>query len=262
MIEILILSPIRAIGKSIVDGIAAIGEVVILFFSTLKRLPFLPKVMNLTVKQMVSIGVSSLPLLFVTSIFTGMVATVQAQYQFRNLVPDKFVGTAACKMILIELGPILTALVMAGRVGSALAAEIGTMKEKEELAAYEVLGLDPLRYLALPRFVAFFIMLPALSVISNCLALIGGWIVCVLALDITSYTYYTGMQYMFDIRDLLSGVLKSFVFGTLIFLLGYHCGLKAGPGAKGVGFATMNVVVASCVSILIFDLIVAMLIFN
>jgi phospholipid/cholesterol/gamma-HCH transport system permease protein len=258
----ILLSPIRNIGKAFVDSISAIGEVVVLFLATLKRLPFLPKVMNLTIKQMVSIGVSSLPLLFVTSIFTGMVATVQAQYQFRNLVPDKYVGTAACKMILIELGPILTALVMAGRVGSALAAEIGTMKEKEELAAYEVLGLDPLRYLALPRFVAFFVMLPALSVISNGLALIGGWMVCVLALDISSYTYYTGMQFMFEIRDLFSGVLKSFVFGTLIYLLGYYCGLHAGSGAKGVGFATMNVVVASCVSILVFDLIVAMMIFS
>jgi len=257
-----LLSPIYSIGNVVVDGIAAIGEVVVLLLSTLKRLPYLPSVMSLTVRQMISIGVSSLPLLFVTSIFTGMVATVQAQYQFRNLVPDKFVGTAACKMILIELGPILTALVLAGRVGSALAAEIGTMKEKEELAAYEVLGLDPLRYLALPRFVAFFVMLPALSVISNCLALIGGWLVCILALDITSYTYYTGMQYMFDIRDLFSGVIKSFVFGTLIYLLGYYCGLKAGAGAKGVGLATMNVVVSSCVSILIFDLIVAMLIFS
>jgi len=258
----LILTPIRSIGRTLVDGIIAIGEIVVLFLSTIKRLPFLPRVMDLTVKQMVSIGVSSLPLLFVTSIFTGMVATVQAEFQFRNLVPDKFVGTAACKMILIELGPILTALVMAGRVGSALAAEIGTMKEKEELAAYEVLGLDSMRYLALPRFVAFFVMLPALSIVSNCLALIGGWIVCVLALDITSYTYYTGMQYMFDIRDLFSGVIKSFVFGTLIYLLGYYCGLHAGSGAKGVGLATMNVVVSSCVSILIFDLIVAMLIFS
>ncbi|MDR0516343.1 MAG: ABC transporter permease [Fibromonadaceae bacterium] len=257
-----VLSPIRGVGKLLVDGICAIGEVTLLLLATLKRLPFLPRVMDLTVKQMISIGVSSLPLLFVTSIFTGMVATVQAEFQFRNLVPDKFVGTAACKMILIELGPILTALVMSGRVGSALAAEIGSMKEKEELAAYDVLGLDPLRYLALPRFVAFFVMLPTLSVISNCLALIGGWIVCVLALDITSYKYYTGMQYLFEIRDLFAGVLKSFVFGTIIYLLGYHCGLNAGAGAKGVGHATMKVVVSSCVSILIFDMIVAILIFS
>jgi len=257
-----ILSPLFFLGRIIVDGIVAVGEIVVLFLATLKRLPYLPKVMNLTVKQMISIGVSSLPLLFVTSIFTVMVATVQAEFQFRNLVPDKFVGTAACKMILIELGPILTALVMAGRVGSALAAEIGSMKEKEELAAYDVLGLDPMRYLALPRFVAFVTMVPALSVISNGLALIGGWIVCVLALDITTYTYYTGMQYMFSPMDLFSGIIKSFAFGTVIYLLGYYHGLNAGPGAKGVGIATMKVVVSACVMILIFDLFIAMILFR
>lgn len=258
----LILNPLIFLGRILVDGIASVGEIVVLFLATLKRLPYLPKVMNLAVKQMVSIGVSSLPLLFVTSIFTGMVATVQAEFQFRNLVPDKFVGTAACKMILIELGPILTALVMAGRVGSALAAEIGSMKEKEELAAYEVLGLDPLRYLGLPRFIAFFTMVPALSVISNGLALIGGWIVSVLALDITTYTYYTGMQYMFDPMDLFSGIIKSFAFGTIIYLLGYHHGQNAGSGAKGVGIATMKVVVSACVMILIFDLFIAMILFR
>lgn len=257
-----ILSPLFFLGRIIVDGIVAVGEIVVLFLATLKRLPYLPKVMNLTVKQMISIGVSSLPLLFVTSIFTGMVATVQAEFQFRNLVPDKFVGTAACKMILIELGPILTALVMAGRVGSALAAEIGSMKEKEELAAYDVLGLDPMRYLALPRFVAFVTMVPALSVISNGLALIGGWIVCVLALDITTYTYYTGMQYMFSPMDLFSGIIKSFAFGAVIYLLGYYHGLNAGSGAKGVGIATMKVVVSACVMILIFDLFIAMILFR
>lgn len=257
-----VLSPFLFVGRLFVDGIAGVGEIVVLFFATLKRLPYLPRVMNLTIKQMISIGVSSLPLLFVTSIFTGMVATVQAEFQFRNLVPDKFVGTAACKMILIELGPILTALVMAGRVGSALAAEIGSMKEKEELAAYEVLGLDPMRYLALPRFVAFFTMVPTLSVISNGLALIGGWMVSVLALDITSYTYYTGMQYMFDPMDLFAGVIKSFAFGTIIYLLGYYHGQNAGAGAKGVGIATMKVVVSSCVMILIFDLFIAMILFR
>lgn len=257
-----LLTPFLYIGRLFVDGIAGVGEIVVLLLSTLRRLPYLPKVMGLTVRQMISIGVSSLPLLLVTSIFTGMVATVQAEFQFRNLVPDKFVGTAACKMILIELGPILTALVMAGRVGSALAAEIGSMKEKEELSAYEVLDLDPLRYLALPRFVAFFTMVPALSIISNGLALIGGWIVCVLVLDITTYTYYTGMQYMFDPMDLFSGVIKSFAFGTIIYLLGYYHGQNAGSGAKGVGIATMKVVVSSCVTILIVDMFIAMLIFR
>ena len=249
----LIVRPVAWVGKVIVGAVSSIGECLCILFSTLLRFRFLHKNPSLLVKEMISIGVSSLPLLFVTSIFTGMVATVMAEFEFHNLVSDKFVGTAACKMVLIELGPLLTAIVLAGRVGSAVAAEIGSMKEKEELSAYTVLGLDTYRYLAMPRFVAFITMIPCLTAISNALALIGGWIVCVLALDITTYTYYTGMQYLFESMDLWSGIIKSFVFGTLIFVLGYYHGINAKPGAHGVGLATMNVVVSSCLMILIAD---------
>lgn len=251
----ILFRPFVWLGAVIVTGISNIGEVVCILLNTLKQFRYIHKNPDLIVKQMISIGVSSLPLLFVTSIFTGMVATVQAEFEFHNLVADKFVGTAACKMILIELGPLLTAIVLSGRVGSAIAAELGSMKEKEELSAYVVLGLEPYRYLALPRFVAFFTMVPCLTIISNALAIIGGWIVCVLGLDITTYTYVTGMQYLFDPMDLWSGVLKSFVFGTLIFLLGYYHGINAKAGARGVGIATMSVVVSSCLMILIADFV-------
>ncbi|MCQ2092829.1 MAG: ABC transporter permease [Fibrobacter sp.] len=257
----LILRPFIWIGDIVVTGISAIGEVICILLSTLKQLPHVFKNPDLIVKQMISIGVSSLPLLFVTSIFTGMVATVCAEFEFHNLVADKFVGTAACKMVLIELGPLLTAIVLAGRVGSAISAELGSMKEKEELAAYTVLGLNPYRYLALPRFVAFITMIPCLTIISNALAIIGGWIVCVLGLDITTYTYVTGMQYLFDPMDLWSGVIKSFVFGTIIFLLGYYHGINAKAGARGVGLATMGVVVSCCLMILVSDFIVDALLF-
>ncbi|MCF0215966.1 MAG: ABC transporter permease [Fibrobacteraceae bacterium] len=256
-----LLSPIAWIGKIIISGISSVGEVVCILLSTLRQLPHLFKNPELIVKQMISIGVSSLPLLFVTSIFTGMVATVQCEFQFRDLVADKFVGTAACKMILIELGPLLTALVLSGRVGSAVSAELGSMKEKEELDAYTVLGLNTYRYLALPRFIAFITMIPCLTVISNCLAIFGGWFVCVLALDITSYTYYTGMQYLFETMDLFAGVIKSFIFGTIIFVLGYYNGTHAKAGARGVGLATMNVVVSSCLMILIADFITDVIIY-
>ncbi|PWJ64407.1 MULTISPECIES: ABC transporter permease [unclassified Fibrobacter] len=256
-----ILRPISWIGEIIFTGISGVGEVICILLNTLKQLRYIHKNPNLIVKQMISVGVSSLPLLFVTSIFTGMVATVCAEFEFHNLVADKFVGTAACKMVLIELGPLLTAIVLSGRVGSAIAAELGSMKEKEELAAYTVLGLEPYRYLALPRFVAFVTMIPCLTIISNALALIGGWIVCVLGLDITTYTYTTGMQYLFDPMDLWSGVLKSFVFGTLIFLLGYYHGVNAKAGARGVGLATMSVVVSCCLMILISDFIVDAVLF-
>lgn len=257
----IILRPISWIGEIIFTGISGVGEVICILLNTLKQLRYIHKNPTLIVKQMISVGVSSLPLLFVTSIFTGMVATVCAEFEFHNLVADKFVGTAACKMVLIELGPLLTAIVLSGRVGSAIAAELGSMKEKEELAAYTVLGLDPYRYLALPRFVAFVTMIPCLTIISNALALIGGWIVCVLGLDITTYTYTTGMQYLFDPMDLWSGVLKSFVFGTLIFLLGYYHGVNAKAGARGVGLATMSVVVSCCLMILISDFIVDAVLF-
>ena len=249
-----LLAPFQFLGKIVVNGISSVGELCCILYWTLRQVPYVFRTWGLVLKQMVSIGVSSMPLLFVTSIFTGMVATVQASFQFRGLVADKWVGTAACKMVLIELGPLLTALVLAGRVCSALAAEVASMREKEELDAHEVLGLDPYRFLAMPRFVAFFTMVPCLTIISNCLALIGGWIVAVLALDISSYTFYTGMQYLFNPMDLFGGAIKSFVFGVVIFLLGWFHGINAAPGARGVGLATKDAVVSCCLMILILDL--------
>ena len=243
----LILKPINWIGQKIVDAIAAVGECICILFITLKQFRYVHKNPALIVKEMISVGVSS--------IFTGMVATIMAEFEFHNLVSDKFVGTAACKMVLIELGPLLTAIVLSGRVGSAVAAEIGSMKEKEELSAYVVLGLDPYRYLAMPRLFAFLTMIPCLTAISNALALIGGWIVCVLALDITTYTYSTGMQYLFENLDLWAGIIKSIVFGTIIFVLAYYHGTHSKPGAHGVGLATMSVVVSSCLMILVSDFI-------
>lgn len=257
----IILRPIFWLGEFIVRCISNVGEIIWILLKTIAQLRYVHKNPSLIVKEMISVGVSSLPLLFVTSIFTGMVATVMAEFEFHNLVSDKFVGTAACKMVLIELGPLLTAIVLSGRVGSAVAAEIGSMKEKEELSAYTVLGLEPYRYLAMPRFFAFLTMIPCLTAISNALALIGGWIVCVLALDITTYTYYTGMQYLFNSMDLWSGIIKSVVFGTLIFVLGYYHGINSKPGAHGVGLATMNVVVSSCLMILVADFVLDAIMF-
>jgi phospholipid/cholesterol/gamma-HCH transport system permease protein len=256
------LAPFRFIFRLGTEGLMAVGEIAWLLIQVIRRVPLVRKNPDLTFRQMIAIGVSSIPLLFITSLFTGAVAAVQAEYQFRNFIPDKFIGTAISKMVLIELGPILTALVLAGRVGSALAAEIGSMKGKEELSAFEVLNLDALRYLALPRFIAFVVMVPCLSILSSFLAIIGGWFVCVIALDITTYTYYTGLQYLFQNMDLFSGIIKSIAFGIIIFLLGYYHGLNAGKGAKGVGVATMKTVVSACVSLLIFDFFIALLMFR
>jgi phospholipid/cholesterol/gamma-HCH transport system permease protein len=243
------------------SGIEGVGEIFILFYEIVKRFPYFFKNPMLTVQQMINIGVSSIPLIFVTSMFTGMVAAVQSEYQFRDLVPDKFIGTACSKMIIIELAPVLTALVMAGRVGSALAAEIASMKEKEEIDAMRILDLDPLRYLAMPRLITFMLMVPVLTVFSMFLAIIGGWIVSVLSLGLTNYTYLNGLTYLFEPWDVFAGLIKSFFFGIIVCLLGYNHGQNADHGAKGVGLATMKVVVSSCVGILIFDFLIAILLF-
>jgi phospholipid/cholesterol/gamma-HCH transport system permease protein len=259
---LIFLTPYLKLFAFIRDSLISLGEVVVLLLRIFKRFPLVFKNPSITVKQMMSIGVSSIPLILVTSAFTGMVTTVQAEYQFRNFIPDKFIGTAVSKSVLIELGPVLTALVMAGRVGSALAAEIGSMKEKEELDAMIVLDLDPLRYLAMPRMLTFMIMIPCLTIFSMFVAILGGWVVSTIGLNITSYTYTSGLTYWFDIRDLLAGLTKSFVFGIIICLMGYHHGLTAGSGAKGVGTATMKTVVSSSLLILIFDFIIAILMFR
>jgi phospholipid/cholesterol/gamma-HCH transport system permease protein len=181
---------------------------------------------------------------------------VQAAYQFRGFVPSNYLGTAVCKLVIIESGPVLTALVLAGRVGSAIAAEIGTMKEKEELDAMTVLDLDPLRYLALPRLLAGLLVFPLLVVISDFLSIVGGWIISTLVLNVTTATYVFGLRFLFQPYDVLTSMIKAMVFGLIVVLMGYHHGLTAGSGAKGVGQASMKSVVASCMLILIVDFLI------
>ena len=233
--------------------LATVGEVFVLILRIFSRFPYVFKNPSLTMQQFVRIGTSSLPLIIVISFFIGAVTAIQANYQFRGFVPATYLGTAVCKFVVIESGPVLTALVLAGRVGSAIAAEIGTMKEKEELDAMTVLDLDPLRYLAVPRFLSGLLAFPLLVVISDFLAVIGGWIVTSLILKVTTSTYIFGLRFLFDVYDIWIGLAKAMVFGGIVVLMGYYHGIRAGAGARGVGQASMRSVVSSCVLILVTD---------
>jgi phospholipid/cholesterol/gamma-HCH transport system permease protein len=239
-----------------VNLVSNVGEVVQLFGRILKRFPWVFRNPELFIQQVVRIGTSSLSLIIVISVFIGAVTAIQANYQFRGLIPDTYLGTAVCKFVIIESGPVLTALVLAGRIGSAIAAEIGSMKEKEELDAMVVLDLDPLRYLAMPRILAGLVAFPLLVIISDFLAIIGGWLVATQILQLTSATYAYGMRFLFDPYDVWVGFLKALVFGGIVVTMGYYHGLKAGSGARGVGQASMRSVVASCVLILIADFLI------
>jgi phospholipid/cholesterol/gamma-HCH transport system permease protein len=216
----------------------------------------------LTSEQMLFMGVNSLPLVIFTSVFTGAVSAVQASYQFQNFIPMRYLGTAVGKAVIIELGPVLTALVVAGRVGASIAAELGTMRVTEQIDALETMALDPVRYLVVPRFLAGIIMLPVLTIIADLVAILGGLAVAVWFLDLTSYTFLNGVRLFFDLQDLFAGLVKSIVFGGIISLIGCFQGFRTLGGAEGVGFSTTRAVVVSSILILLSDYIIASIIFG
>ena len=238
------------------DKAGQVGEICLLTGRIAKRTPMVVLNPSLTFQQLIRVGITSLPLIIVISVFIGAVTAIQADYQFRGFVPATYLGTAVCKFVIIESGPVLTALVLAGRVGSAIAAEIGTMKEKEELDAMTVLNLDPLRYLALPRLLSGVIAFPLLTIISDFLAICGGWLVTNLILKVTTATYVFGLRFLFSGYDIWIGLVKAMVFGGIVVIMGYYHGIGAGAGAKGVGQASMRSVVSSCVLILVMDFVI------
>jgi phospholipid/cholesterol/gamma-HCH transport system permease protein len=235
---------------------AEAGRATRLWFGILRRLPFAARDARMIVEQVVRMGIASLPLVLVISLFIGAVTAVQARYQFHGLIPDNYLGTAVAKFVIIESGPVLTALVLAGRVGASIAAEISAMKEKEELDALRVLDLDPLRYLALPRILAGFIVMPLLVILACVFALFGGWLLTRLAFGITTETYVQGLRFLFSGYDVIACLIKSFIFGGVVAFTGFHAGLRAGSGARGTGQAAMSAVVSACVWILVLDFLI------
>jgi phospholipid/cholesterol/gamma-HCH transport system permease protein len=255
-------NPFRVVGKKTTLFFEDIGGFSILIKNILLSLPGSFKKFHLTVEQMLFMGVNSLPLILVTSIFTGGVASVQAAYMFSDYVPMRYLGTAVGKSVIMELGPVLTALVVAGRVGASIAAELGTMKVTEQIDALETLALDPVKYLVTPRFISGIIMLPILTIFSDFIAILGGLLVSVVFLNVSSYTFLNGLKLFFHMRDLWAGLLKAFVFGGIISLVGCYQGFKTEGGAEGVGRSTTRAVVLASVMILITDYILASFLFG
>jgi phospholipid/cholesterol/gamma-HCH transport system permease protein len=211
---------------------------------------------------MLYMGVNSIPLVFLTSLFTGAVTSVQAAYQFTDLLSMRYLGSAVGKAVIIELGPVLTALVVTGRVGASIAAELGTMKVTEQIDALESMALNPTEYLVVPRFVSGLLMLPVLTIFADFIAILGGLAVAVSFLNVTSHTFLTSVKSFFEMTDLLAGLTKSFAFGAIISIIGCFQGFKTTGGAEGVGRSTTMAVVVASVLILITDYILASLIFG
>jgi phospholipid/cholesterol/gamma-HCH transport system permease protein len=253
---------LRAVGVNILAFLQDVGGVSIMLGAVFANLKELPRTWRQTLLQMHEIGIGSIPLVIVTSVFVGAVAAVQAAYQFQDYVPMIFLGTVVGKSVILELGPVLTALVVGGRVSASIAAELGTMKVTEQIDAMEILAIDPMRYLVMPRVVASVVMLPVLTIISDLLAILGGMLVANASIGVDTATFTQGLRMFFYVDDVISGILKAAAFGMIIGLLGCYNGFRTYGGAQGVGRSTMQAVVTSCICILITNYFLASVLFR
>lgn len=255
-------SLVRDVGRRWVAFVRYVGGIVLMAGRLLVALPSLPRSWHLLTAQMLAVGVQSLPLVVLVSIFTGAVSTWQAAYQFEGYVPMRYLGGAVGKAILLELGPVLTALVMTGRVGASMAAELGTMRVTEQVDALEVMGIDPTRYLVMPRVISGLVMMPILVLFANFIAIMGALAVAVFFVDISGETFLNGFRLLFKNADLYAGLFKAAIFGLIIATIGCYQGFNTQGGAEGVGRATTGAVVVASVLILISNYLMAVVLFR
>ncbi len=248
-------------GRKTIRFLTEFGEISRLLGRTLSFIPKIGIDRRLVLKQMEHIGTGSLPLVMVIGFFTGMVSAWQAAYQLKGLAPNSLIGLVVSKAIFIELGPVLCAIVIAGRVGASIAAEIGTMKVTEQVDALESLSIHPVRYLSMPRVVAATVMLPILTIFANIIALLGAFVVCNFFLDITSKVFFDSVKSGFALKDIFAGLFKPIFFGAATALIGVHVGLKTTGGAEGVGNSSIRAFVLAASSVLILDYTLWTLIF-
>jgi phospholipid/cholesterol/gamma-HCH transport system permease protein len=205
------------------------------------------------VRQMVRVGVDSLPVVLLTALFTGMVMALQTFSTLKRVNAEGFVGTLVALSMVRELAPVISSLLIAGRCGSAMAAELGTMRVTEQIDALEVLATDPVHYLMVPRVWATVIMLPLLIVIADAVGIGGGYLISVIYFGANPVTYVENSFRFMDWDDVTSGLIKAAVFGLIVAVVGCQKGYYTRGGAEGVGRATTRAVVLASIAILISD---------
>ena len=213
------------------------------------------------VKQMVRVGVSSTPVVLITALFTGAVMALQTFTTLKRFNAEGFVGSLVALSIVRELAPVLSGLVVAGRSGSAMGAELGTMRVTEQIDALETLGTDPIQYLVVPRVWAATIMLPLLVGLADGVGILGGYLVSVILMGANPVTYMENTYQYLELSDISSGLVKAAVFGLLIAVVGCQQGYYTRGGAEGVGKSTTRSVVIASLSILISDFFLTKILF-
>lgn len=256
-----IIDTLDWIGGRALAFLEEVGRGGTLLWKVLRGLVRRPFPLKLTIQQMEEVGVRSLPVVVITAVFTGAVLALQTFSGFQRFGAEGLVGTVVALSMTRELGPVLASIMVAGRVGSAMAAELGTMRVTEQIDALITLATDPVRYLVVPRFLAGMIMLPFLVVFADLIGIFGGYFVAVNVLGTSSTIYVNRTLQYLEFSDVTVGLLKASVFGMIIALVGCQMGFFTSGGAEGVGRATTKAVVAASILILISNYFLTALLF-
>lgn len=258
-----LLSPISALGKHVRQSISGLGAFFNLFIAIVCRSAIVVKRPGLISQQVHFIGNYSLLIIAVSGLFVGFVLGLQGYYTLNRYGSEEALGLLVALSLTRELGPVVTALLFAGRAGTSLTAEIGLMRAGEQLAAMEVMAVDPIKRVLVPRFWGGVISMPILATVFSAVGVVGGWVVGVVLIGIDPGSFWSQMQSGVDIfNDILNGVIKSLVFGVVVSLIALYMGWTARPTPEGVSRATTRTVVASSLAILGLDFLLTALMFS
>ncbi len=253
---------LQPIGRTILRFLEATGRLSLFAGTAIGhcvRPPIYPRLIG---RQMIEIGYYSLPVVGLTAIFTGMVLALQSYTGFARFSAESAVPNVVVVSITRELGPVLAALMVAGRVGAAMAAEIGTMRVTEQIDALDTLATNPFKYLIAPRLIAGLTMMPLLVAVADVIGVFGGYVVSVYKLGFNPYIYLKNTLDFMEFQDVFSGLVKASVFGFLITLMGCYHGYNSRGGAQGVGAATTNAVVSASILILSVNYLITEMFFS
>jgi phospholipid/cholesterol/gamma-HCH transport system permease protein len=250
------MNPVATIGRVFIAFLEAVGRIAMfagIAVAHCVRPPWYPQLIG---RQMLDIGYFSLPVVGLTALFTGMVLALQSYTGFARFSAEGAVATVVVLSMTRELGPVIAGLMVAGRIGASMAAEIGTMRVTEQIDALSTLSTNPFKYLVAPRLIAGLTMLPLLVLVADIIGVFGGYLVSVYKLNFNPGSYLKRTADYLEFMDVVSGLVKAAAFGFLISLMGCFHGYHSAGGAQGVGRATTNAVVSASILILVFNYII------
>ncbi|MFI4983853.1 MAG: MlaE family ABC transporter permease [Rickettsiales bacterium] len=255
------MNPVAIIGRTTLDFLQVVGRLGIFVGQIARAAASFKIYWRQIFTQFLEIGFYSLPVVGLTAIFTGAVLALQSYTGFSRFNAESSIASVVVLSITRELGPVLAGLMLAGRVGAAIAAEIGTMKVTEQIDALYTLNTNPFQYLVLPRVLAGMIMMPLLVVVADIIGVMGGYMVSIYKLNFTAYSYLKSTFEYLEYQDVRSGLIKACAFGFIVTVMGCYHGYNSKKGAQGVGIATTNAVVSASILILLTNYIITGLLF-